>query len=337
MATIKDIAQEAGVSITTVSNVIHGTKSRVSPETVARVQDIIKKNHYRPNMSARSLVSGNSRIVALINHIEQDDDVSLPGDTFFSQFIRVLEHELSRRQYYLMIKTARTEEDLLAIYNNWNLAGIIIYGILEGDFFRQLRKHSFPCILIDSYIKRNPFHNVGLEDRRGAYMATEYLIKRGHRHIAFVSPMIYDSGVVHERFAGFCEALADAGIAREEQNVYQVSRLDMGFMLGHKLAERTDITAIFATADLLALGIMAGLQRCGVRIPDEKSVIGFDDIFGSSLFNPPLTTIRQDIRKRGSTAVETLIAIIEGKKTPKNNILPVEIVERASVRDLSSL
>ena len=337
MITIKDIAHEAGVSITTVSNVIHGAKSRVSPETVERVQGIIEKYHYRPNMSARALVSGNSRIVALINHVEQENVASLPEDSFLAQLIRILEHELSVRQYYMMVKTVSTEEELLSIYSNWNLAGLIINGVFEGTFFRQLKKNSFPCVLVDSYIKKNPFHNIGLEDQHGAYIATEYLIKKGHRHIAFASPMIYDSGVVHERFVGYCNALADAGIAQEEKNVYQVSRLDMGFALGQKLAARSDITAIFATADLLALGIMAGLQRSGVRIPDDKSVFGFDDMFESHLFNPSLTTIRQDIQKKGAVAVETLINIIEGKKVSKNIILPVEVVERESVRDILAL
>ena len=212
MVTIYDIAKEAGVSISTVSNVIHGVKSHVSPDTVDRIKKIIEEKQYKPNMSARALATKNSRIVGMLSHVEKQDYTCLPEDPFLGMLFRSVEMELSARNYYLMIKTVSTEEELLDLHKNWNFAGMIIHGVFEGSFFNQLSKMSLPCVLIDSYIKHNRFLNIGLEDFKGAYAATSYLINKGHKNIAFASPDIFETGVVAERFAGYKAALKEAGI-----------------------------------------------------------------------------------------------------------------------------
>ncbi len=333
MITIKDIAQEAGVSITTVSNVIHGAKSRVSQETVEKITKIIERHHYTPNMSARALINKNSRIVGVVNHAVHSG-AKLSEDPFLSLLLRAIEQELSQHDYYMMFRTVSTERELLALCSTWNLTGMIIIGVFEGAFFRRLAKSGVPCVLLDSYIPENTLYNVGLEDFKGGYMATKYLIDKGHRQIAFVSPPVYDQGVVHERFMGYRKALEEAGIAFDEKNAYEVTSVDEGKPVGRALAARNDISAVFATADLLAAGIIAGLYEEGRRVPDDMSVIGFDDMYLSNTITPPLTTIRQDVRQKGVLAVSILLEYLENKKIEKNTVLPVELVERASVRSL---
>ena len=334
MVTIYDIAKEAGVSISTVSNVIHGVKSHVSPDTVERIKKIIEEKQYKPNMSARALATKNSRIVGMLSHVEKQDYTCLPEDPFLGMLFRSVEMELSARNYYLMIKTVSTEEELLDLHKNWNFAGMIIHGVFEGSFFNQLSKMSLPCVLIDSYIKHNRFLNIGLEDFKGAYAATSYLIKKGHKNIAFASPDIFETGVVAERFAGYKAALSEAGIEFNQNNVFQVSTLDSGWQIGEKLSARPDITGIFATADFLAMGIISALQSHNIRVPDDKSVIGFDDIFASQMFNPPVTTIRQDVTQKGRLAVQALVDLIEGRECKVNTVLPVNLVERKSVKQI---
>ena len=338
MATIKDIALEAGVSTVTVSNVIRGAKSHVSQETCDKITKLIEKYHYTPNMMARTLVTKNSHLIGFINQAEVVKNASDIGDIqpdpFYGILLRSIEFYLSRKDYYLMAKTVSTEEEFQSVCDNWNLAGLIVYGVHSGSFFNKKLKIKSPCIFIDSYLDDDGNYNVGLEDYKGAYKATEYLIEKGHKNIAFISPIIFDTGVVHERFEGYKNALKDAGIEFSQKNVYEVSTLSSGIASGEKLAERNDITAVFATADLLALGIMSGLQRKGKKVPEDISVMGFDDIFESTLSVPPLSTVRQDVRQKADATVNKLIDLIEGKEVVKNTILPIQIIERASVKEV---
>ena len=183
-------------------------------------------------------------------------------------------------------------------------------------------------------IKHNHFYNVGLEDFKGGYAATSYLIKKGHKNIAFASPDIFETGVVAERFEGYKAALKEAGLEYNPDNVFQVPTLDSGWQIGERLAERSDITGVFATADFLAMGIISSLQSKNIRVPEDKSVVGFDDLFGSQLFNPPITTIRQDVKLKGRLAVKTLVDLIEGRDVSGNSVLPVDLVERNSVKEI---
>lgn len=170
-------------------------------------------------------------------------------------------------------------------------------------------------------------------------MATRYLIDKGHRNIVFASPAIKHSGVVEERFRGYKMALQEADIPFQSNNVYQQEiNIIEGIELGHKLSVRTDVSAIFATADILAAGIISGLNERGKRVPDDFSVIGFDDLYISSLTAPRLTTIHQDVQQKGKIAAESLIRVIEGTPNDDNNIvLPVKLVERHSVKDINIL
>lgn len=334
MVTLKDIAKEANVSVTTVSNVIHGNHKRVAPETVEKIKAIIEKSNYVPNMTARSLVNKLSKIIGVINHVVPEKSGSFISDPFHSVIIEGIEEKLREKGYYLMIRTVYSEDELFSLLRNWNIDGLILTGLFQDEFFEKLMNANVPFVLVDSYIDNPKVLNIGLEDCNGGYMATKYLIDKGHRNIVFASPIIKQNGVVEERFKGYKLALKEAGIPFEKKNVYQQEiTITEGIELGHKLAGRTGVTAVFATADILAAGIISGLNEQGKRVPDDFSVIGFDDLYISSLTAPRLTTIHQDTQEKGKVAAESLIKVIEGNPIDsKNIILPVTLVERHSVK-----
>ncbi len=336
MVTIKDIAEVTGVSCTTVSNVIHNRYHRVSAETIKKINTAIKDLGYIPNMSARALVSNSSKVIGFINHMVTGKDLNFMEDPFNSVFIGILERKLREHGYYLMLRTVDTSEELLAFLQNWNVDGLFLTGIFQDTFFDDLSSLDIPVVLIDSYVKQLNVFNIGLEDFNGCYTATDYLIKKGHRHIAFVSPSVYKSGVTKERFNGYKQALADASIAYDEQLVIK-SEMDYASckIASDRICELPHVTAIVTTADILAAGIMIHLHNNGKSVPDDISVIGFDDIAVSRLVTPPLTTIHQDINLKGSLAVDMMLQKLEGI-TPQQSqiILPTQLIERNSVRTL---
>jgi len=337
MATIKDIAKTVGVSCTTVSNVIHGKPGRVSAETIIKINKAIEDLNYVPNMSARSLVSNSSKVIGVINHIVTTRDKNFMEDPFHSIFIGAIESTLRENGYYLMLRTVETSQDLNFFLRNWNVDGLILTGIYEDDFYSVLTKLNIPVVLIDSYVSNPNICNVSLEDFNGGYLATKYLIDHGHRSIAFASPFIKYKGVVSERFDGYKKALSEANIEFNKDLVFE-QELDTptAIALGKSLAKRDDFTAIFSTADILAAGIITGLKQAGKKVPDDISIIGFDDINLCNLISPALTTIHQDAHLKGKLSVNYIIDKLENKPIhQKETILPVRVVERDSVMSKS--
>lgn len=342
MVTLKDIAREAGVSITTVSNVVHNRSSRISPELMYRIQEIIKRENYIPSMAARTLAKNTSPIIGVINHLMSRRSGGFMADPFHNIFIGAIEDYVSDKGYFVMVRTVEDSHELKTAYRHWNLAGMIITGLFKDEFYESVRELGIPYTLVDSYIDMPDIHSVGLEDMEGGYIATRHLLQRGHRSVAFASPYIRENSVVDQRLAGYKKALEEYKIPFDRQLVFEQDfsvgvgvRFEQGIKLGHLLSEKKDITGIFATADILAAGIMSGLLEKGVQIPQDKSVIGFDDNYLCRITYPRLTSVYQDVREKGSLATQLLLSQLGGKQIRKKRIvLPVSLVERDSVRTL---
>lgn len=337
MSTIKDIANAVGVSCTTVSNVIHGRAGRVSAETIERINESIDRLGYVPNMSARSLVSSSSKVIGMISHLKENTKETIIEDPFHSAFIGSIEKTLRENGYYLMLRAVETTADLVAFLRNWNVDGLFFTGVFEDEFYETLSGLNIPIVLIDSYVPLNNMCNIGLEDYKGGYTATRYLIDNGHQNIAFASPTITNRGVVSERFLGYKQALTEAKLPFRSELVFeQELDTETTIALGRKLSERSDITAIFATADILAAGIIAGIQQSGKHVPEDFSVIGFDDINLCRLISPTLTTIHQDAPYKGKLAVNFLMDMLDMKPLKEREIiLPIRLAERNSVKKIS--
>jgi LacI family transcriptional regulator len=334
MATIKDIAKIAGVSATTVSNVIHGNSRRVSAETVSRIQSAIVETHYAPNLSARALKNNASRIIGVINHLVPRKSGGFLQDPFHGALLQGIEQELRDAGYFLMVRTIDTVAELMDFLSNWNVDGLILTGIFPYDFYHSLQRQQTPYLLIDSYIKEEGRPQIRLEDEQGGYLAASHLLGMGHRRILFCGPAPHDHGVIAERFLGFARAMAEYGALIPPGNILECEMgIDDAVKLGRVLAMRSDFTALFATADILAAGLLAGLESAGRRVPDDISIIGFDDLPVARLTAPQLTTIRQDVVRRGAAAANMILSVIRGEH-PDNIMFPVSLVERGSVRRL---
>lgn len=336
MVTIKDIAEATGVSATTVSNVIHGKDKRVSAETIQKINDAIETLGYIPNMSARSLVSSSSKVIGFINHAISGSDRNFMEDPFHSTFIGILEQKLRENGYYLMLRTVETADELIFFLRNWNVDGLFFTGVFNDTFFDALKSIKIPVVLIDSYIQNANVCNIGLEDYTGCYTATKYLINHGHRHIAFAAPNIRESGVVKERFNGYCQALKDASIPFDQNYVID-SEMDYASCkeVCNKICNLPVVTALVTTADIMAANVMSHLKAAGKSIPDDISIIGFDDIALAKLLTPSLTTIKQDFNQKGISAVNMMLQKLEGNSPQLSQvILTTKLIERESVRSI---
>lgn len=334
MVTIEDIAKEAGVSTTTVSNVIHGRTNKVSAATVELINEIIQRLGYVPNLSARALKIRSSKLVALITKQDQ-----FWSDPFYNSLTGAVEQALRESGYFLMVRAISEPEELLAFLRNWNVEGVFLPGLFEEDpFYKTVCGLNLPVVLTDSYLSDpGAMVNIGLQDLEGARLATEHLIRKGHRRIVFAGPKIRSGGVVEQRLLGYRQALEAAGMEFDPDLVMECRfETEEMMALGQKIAEQSDVTAVFATADLLAAGIMAGLQQAGKRVPEDISVVGFDDINWSRMTNPRLTTVHQDADEKGRLAAQCMIGLLEGKTGEiSGTVLPVRLVERDSVRNIS--
>ena len=217
MATMKDIAGLVGVSLTTVSNVVHGNYDRVSPQTVQRILAAIDELHYVPNMSARALVSHSSRIIAYVDtHSPQE---TYAGNGFAGVMLSGLESVVTDHGYFLMTRRGTDEDVLRLMLNNWNPDGVIFKDRVPQSLVDFVKKQGKPCVTINTYLDDPTLIQVRAEDRRGGYLAAKHLIDLGHRNILFI-------GAVHcgfmnndQRYAGYCDALEEAGIAPNPDNL----------------------------------------------------------------------------------------------------------------------
>lgn len=336
MVTIKDIANHTGVSCTTVSNVIHGRSRRVSTETVDKINTAIKELGYIPNMSARALVSSRSKVIAFVNHAVTSDNSNFLSDPFHATLIGILEKNLRKYGYYLMLRTVSNADELASFTQTWNVDGLFVTGVFQDNFFDGITNLTIPIVCIDSYIHHPNLCNVGLEDYNGCLSSTRYLLRNGHRKIAFVTPAIKQGGVIWQRLMGYKAALAEMDIPFDPQLVFET---DMDIAAYGRLCDQLltipDLTGIITTADIIAVGLIAGFHQRNIAIPDVFSIVGFDDMDISQFVTPTLTTVHQDMIRKGLTAVEIMLDKLDGSALPQTEIiLPTYLVERQSVRSI---
>ncbi|MGH2617788.1 MAG: LacI family DNA-binding transcriptional regulator [Thermomicrobiales bacterium] len=328
--TIIDVAKEADVSFATVSRVVTG-KGYVSSATRERVTQAMTRTGYVVNRQARALAGGRRQVIGLL---VPDLDTSYVGE-----ILRGIDEELAAASYDLMLYSThrrKTRESIFVASLTQGMTDglLLILPVDPGAYLDSIRRREFPYVLIDhgGLDERGP--SVGATNRQGAIDATRYLIDLGHRRIGFITGN-QEMGCSQERLVGYREALLAAGLPFDEALVregnfhpplaYQRTRELLG------LPEPP--AAIFAANDISAFGVMDAVRDAGLRIPDYISVIGFDDIPGALIANPPLTTIRQPLREMGRVATRMLFEIISDPKRAVERIdLPTELVERATCR-----
>jgi DNA-binding LacI/PurR family transcriptional regulator len=327
--TIKDVAARVGVSRQTVSRVINN-KGEVSAATRARVLVAIDELSYRPNAAARSMVVGRTCTLGCISP-------SLTDYTF-AHIIDSAQAEARRLGYFVLTGSAPTVQDvepLLEEMLHRQVDGLMVLNPRADEryrYFLPLIEKGMAVLYLNSTPQGEPVSSIHCDDRRGGYEATQYLIELGHTAIATIlGPSNEEASA--DRLAGYRRALAEADLTCEPDCVVQG---DWSATSGYKatrqlLAARRPFSAIFCQNDQMAIGATRALREAGQRLPDDISIIGFDDIPLASYFDPPLTTLRQPMRETGERAVQLLVETIQNPdRTPEQIAVPARLVERAS-------
>lgn len=331
--TIKDIAARAGVSISTVSRVVNGTV-RVDPATEERVHEAIETLDYRPNLLARSF---RRKITQTIGLVVPDN-----SNPFFAEIARVIEDAGFADGYSVILCNSDLSRSKQSSYIDVLLAkrvdGIIMIstGLVPGEDaggdIDRIRQVGVPCVVIDRDLEDIPVDQVLVDNVEGGYLAGHHLIRLGHRRIACVvgpSDLTPSAG----RIAGFRQALSEAGLELSAESVIRGNgRHDGGVAAVRELRRRDlDVSAIFAFNDEMAVGVIGELQRAGHRVPEDVSVIGFDDIPYASAIFPSVTTIAQPIADMGNLGIQLLLERIRRPDAPfQRTILSTRLVERES-------
>lgn len=335
MVTIKDMAEMLGLSTTTVSNVIHGKTGQVSQKTVERVQKLLEEYEYVPNISARNLASNSSGIIGVAIKGRRDRCDNLIANSFFGNLLSAIEAEIRARGYFMMLYISDDVIELMRYVSTWNVDGLILLGMLHDDFAWVKTKYKKPAVLIDSYAPRTvaDYVNVGLDDEGSCFELASYILKCGHRKVAFLADNM--EGVDYQRYLGFIRALKEYNIEPEEDHLIMIHPgiLRSEESMRELYEKAQNYTAFMCCSDYYAVMLMNDFMERGMRIPEDLSFAGYDDDYTASIVRPKLTTIRQDIGKKGKIAVECLEKMIRGEKPRKKNYcLPTELIIRDSVR-----
>lgn len=332
--TIFDVAEASGVSYGTVSRVINNGP-HVKPATRAKVMDAIERLGYVINRQAQNLARGQTNAIGVL--------VPDLGTGYIGEIMHGIDAELDRAGYDLMLFTTHRRAAKEA-----NYVTTLVQGVVEGllivlprspaDYLGELRNHNFPHVLIDHQGIDSDGPVVGATNWQGAYLATEYLIGLGHRRIGFITGSM-DLGCAQDRLAGYKSALRTHHLPFSPELVYEGDFLQScGVTAANILLDLPEPpTAIFASNDVMAMGAMDVIRHRGLRIPDDISIVGFDNIPQSGMVFPPLTTVQQPLEQMGSVATQMLLGMLEESQVSGRRIdLPTELIKRASCAPVKS-
>lgn len=336
MATIIDVARKAGVSSSTVSHVINETRF-VSEEIRQRVYQAIEELDYQPNAVARSLRTRKSRIIGVVV-----SDITNP---FFTASVRAIEDEASKHGYSIILcdtdEQSKREKKYLNILMSRQVEGIIVAPSTENtSVLASIVEAGVPVVLLDREVPGLSLDVVECDNEGGAFEAVSYLIQRGHRRIGIVSGRL-DVSTGVQRLAGYKRALQEHDI-EIDQDFIKVGdyRLDVAY---EKTRELLDFvhrpSALFVCSNQMTLGAVMAVRDAGLRIPNDISLIGFDDPEWAALMDPPLTVVAQPVRELGIRAADILISRIRGlaSQEPTQVKLAVDFAERESCLTLQPL
>ncbi len=327
--TVSDIARLARVSPSTVSRVLTGS-SPVHPEKRAAVLAVIDELNFRPNLTARALVRGKSMAIGILTQSMSSQ--------FYGELSQGIEAGLAGSGYHPIFASGQWQPDeeraALNILVDRQVDGLILLGGDHPDADLQALSAQIPLIAVGRSIAGLEERCLQVENRQGAARAVGHLIELGHRRIAFISgiPAHTDS---RERRHGYEQALHEAGIAVDERLLVEGNFTEQSGALALEalLARGAHFSAIFAANDQMAYGARLGLFHHNLRVPDDVSLVGFDDLLTSAYATPPLTTVRQNMLEQGRRAAQAMLSLLTA--TPLD-LAPVatELVVRGSTARL---
>lgn len=328
--TIKDIAEECGVSLSTVSLVLNNNP-RISPATRERVLQAVERHQYQPNAFARSLASRSSQVLSVVmpdlNHVF--------SDTYFGEIVSGIYDRSSEIGYKVLLDVANQRFISHAEYINVHKskrvdAALFIGSSIHDTYLKRIEEEKLPMVLVNHYMPDSQISFVAADYQDTARMAADHLLGLGHRHVGFLSGTnTYTALELRQRFIDACVAAdipetnvpwADGWFT--EQGGYEAARW--------LLARHPNITALMGGNDKMAIGAMRFLKERKLRVPDDISVMGVDDVPAAAFTNPGLTTVRHDLFHIGSLSVDTALAIFNKQGQVIQKTLPVQLTIRES-------
>ena len=326
---IVDIAEELGVSTATVSNVIHGKTRKISDKTVKRVQHLLEERQYIPSMAGILLAQNDSKIIGVVINDHEKYGGHTLEDQFISASVNALLKKIDQAGKFLMIKVTDKWDEIPKFASMWNMEGMVLIGYCEQDYQKLREQMHIPFVVYDGYMEGSGnFVNIEVNHFDGGVQAGRYLKKRGHSAVLCIS----DNNVYMdmERYMGLKSEISNA-----ELMVIPMEREARTIFYREHLEEIKKHSAVFAVSDYYAMDFIQFLESVEVSVPNDISVVGFDNIRECARFVPALTTIEQDNEQRAALAVEMLNRLKNGNCRSRNVILPVTLIERDSVCDVN--
>lgn len=323
---ICDIAEELGLSTATVSNVIHGKTKKVSDETVQRVQALLEKRQYIPNMAGILLAQNNSGIIGIVVNKHEKYESHTLEDAFIASSLNWLSSEIESSGRFMMVKTAKEPDEIVRFASMWNLEGLILIGFCRQDY-NWLRNHMrIPFVIYDGFIeKTDRICNLTIDNYDGGFQVGQHFNRLGHKNVLCIA----DNKICmdYERYKGF-----QAGFGKSKADFLQIPMLrnERRLFYMENLKKICQYTAVFAVSDYYAVDLIHFLAEQGISVPKEISVAGFDDTPICNQLYPTLTSVRQDGKLRAKTAMKKLMQLKNGNETGTTIKLPVVLIERES-------
>jgi LacI family transcriptional regulator len=333
MVNIKDIARLANVSPSTVSKALNH-QTDISEATRERILAIAKELNYSPNAFGKGLKSRTTENLGVIFCRELQP---LSGNPFYSRVLEGIEAEVALNNYNLILYFVPTnQQDLLPkMVREGQVDGLILVGVFNTEFIQILHQSAIPIVQIDPKIRLMNSHQVLINNEDGASQATQYLINVGHKRIGFISGDLNRLSF-NQRYEGFIKTLKFNRIV-PDADLVKTEGLEKGYdQVKELLMLPNPPTAIFAANDINAIYGYQAVRELGYEIPEDISIIGFDDIDLAKFSTPPLTTVRVYKEELGSLAVRALFKSINGElEQPQTVIVPVKLIERESVKKIN--
>lgn len=325
MATIKEIANLAGVSTTTVSNVIHGKTRKVSPATIEKINTLIKETGYVQKLGLRVLNKQSSQMLAVVINHHKDFQYSILADPFYGRTLGRIQEQAQKQGYYLMVYTEKDVEKIFQMVMGWDIDGVVAISFSKRNCEKILHLTGKPVVAIDAYGdleegQQQQVVNISLDEPRGGYIMTRYLLECGYETIKVCAGR--DSGVDHLRLSGCRKAMVD--FASKHQRL-QFEALGMNVekrLESYRWLIQRNMpkTAVFFLSDLYALEALSLFYDKGVSVPQDIGVAGYDNISYSQFSVPRLTTVNQDVDKKANLAVKLLMEQIEKGMENRNAV-----------------
>jgi len=338
MPTLKDVAKKAGVAPSTVSRVINDS-SRISEETKFKVRKIMDEIGYHPNINARNLVKQRSHNLGLVIPYSTEEAFA---DPFYSEILRGIGVLAHSKGFNLLLLTSNGEEEekktVLNAVRGKQIDGVLLLRAKkEDELIDELTKINFPFVIVGRPEEKDKYYWVNNDNITASEKVVDYLIKNGHRKIAMI---IGDDNYImnNDRLEGYKRSFKKNGLKinndlilksdnTDNQNIYMLSQ--------QMIKEHPEITAFYGMSDTMAYTIMQAMNDMNVKIPDDISIVGFNNNPMSKIVSPPLTTVDINIYLLGNKATELLIGVINGQVDKyQHTIVPTNIIERDSCKKI---